>query len=48
MLRKREEPKRKSIALTLMRDIQGSAEEKVAMFEKMRAAGGLRRIRRLA
>jgi hypothetical protein len=25
MLRKRNEPKRKSIALTLMRDVQGSA-----------------------
>ena len=40
MLRKRKEPKRKSIAMTLMRDIQGSAAEKLAMFEKVRAAGG--------
>jgi hypothetical protein len=39
MLRKRKEPKRKSIAITLMRDIQGSAAEKLAMFQKMRAAG---------
>jgi hypothetical protein len=41
MLRKRKEPKRKSIAMTLMRDVQGSAAEKRAMFEKVRAAGGL-------
>ena len=40
MLRKRKEPKRKSIAMTLMRDIQRSAAEKLAMFEKVRAAGG--------
>jgi hypothetical protein len=40
MFRKRKEPKRKSIAMTLMRDIQGSAADKLAMFEKMRAAGG--------
>jgi len=40
MLRKRKEPKRKSIALTLMRDLQGSAAEKLRMFEKVRAAGG--------
>lgn len=40
MLRKREERKRKSIALSLMRDVQGSAAQKLAMFEKMRAAGG--------
>ena len=37
MLRKR---KGKSIALTLMRDVQGPAAEKLAMFEKVRAAGG--------
>ena len=37
---KRKELRRKSIALTLMRDIQGSASEKLAMFEKVRAAGG--------
>jgi hypothetical protein len=40
MLRKRKEPKRKSIAMTLMRDLQGSAAQKLAMFEKVRAAGG--------
>lgn len=31
MLPKRKEPKRKSIAETLMRDIQGSAAEKLAL-----------------
>jgi hypothetical protein len=36
----RKEPKRKNIALTLMRDLQGSAAQKLAMFEKVRAAGG--------
>ena len=40
MLRKRNEPKRKSIAMTLMRDVQGAAAEKLRMFEKVRAAGG--------
>ena len=40
MLPKRKEPKRKSIAMTLMRDVQGSAAQKLAMFEKVRAAGG--------
>ena len=40
MLQKRKEPKRKSIALSLMRDVQGSAAEKLRMFEKVRAAGG--------
>jgi len=40
MLRKRKESKRKSIAMTLMRDVQGSAAAKLAMFEKVRAAGG--------
>ena len=40
MLGKRKEPKRKSIAMTLMRDLQGTATEKLAMFEKVRAAGG--------
>jgi hypothetical protein len=39
MLRKRNEAKRKSIAMTLMRDLQGSAAQKLAMFEKVRAAG---------
>ena len=40
MLRKRKAPKRKSVALTLMRDLKGSAAQKLAMFEKVRAAGG--------
>ena len=40
MFSRRKEPKRKSIALTLMRDVQGSAAEKLRMFEKVRAAGG--------
>jgi len=40
MLRKRKETKRKSIALTFMRDLQGSAAEKLRMFEKVRAVGG--------
>jgi hypothetical protein len=40
MLRKRKEPKRRSIAETLMRDIQGSPSEKLALFQKMKAAGG--------
>jgi hypothetical protein len=40
MLRKRKERKRKNIALTLMRDLQGSAAQMLAMFEKLRAAGG--------
>jgi len=39
-LRKRKQPKRKSIAMTLMRDVQGSAAEKLRMFQKVRAAGG--------
>src|SRR5262245_24568425 len=38
MLQKRKELKKKSIALTLMRDVQGSAAEKLRMFEKVRAA----------
>ena len=40
MLRKGKETKRKSIALSLMRDVQGSAAEKLRMFEKVRASGG--------
>jgi hypothetical protein len=35
MLRKRKERKRKSIAMPLMRDVQGSAAEKLATFEKV-------------
>jgi hypothetical protein len=41
MLRKRKEPKaKKSMVEALMRDMQGSAAEKLAMFQKLRAAGG--------
>ena len=41
MLRKRKEPKvKKSLAETLARDLQGSAVEKLAMFAKLKAAGG--------
>jgi len=40
MSRKQLEPKGKSIALSLMRDVQGSATEKLRMFKKVRAAGG--------
>jgi hypothetical protein len=40
MLRKRKERKRKSVAMTLLRDLKGSAAQKLAMFEKVRAAGG--------
>jgi hypothetical protein len=40
MLQKRKKPKGKSIALTLMRDVQGSAAAKLAMFEKVPAARG--------
>ena len=39
-MRKKKEAKRKSIAPTLMRDLQGSAAQKLAMFKKVRAAGG--------
>jgi hypothetical protein len=41
MLPKRKVPKaKKSIAEMLMRDMQGTATEKLALFEKLRAAGG--------
>jgi hypothetical protein len=41
MLRKPKEPQaRKSILETLMRDMQGTAVQKVALFEKLKAAGG--------
>ena len=40
MLRKRKARKPKSVAMTLMRDLKGSAAQKLAMFEKVRAAGG--------
>jgi hypothetical protein len=41
MLRKRKEAKpRKKILETLLRDMQGTAEQKLVLFEKLRAAGG--------
>jgi hypothetical protein len=41
MLRKRKEPKpKKSVAEALLRDIQGTAAEKLALFEKLKARGG--------
>jgi hypothetical protein len=41
MLGKRKEPKAKrSIAETLLRDMQGTAAEKLALFEKLKARGG--------
>jgi hypothetical protein len=41
MLRKRKEPKaKKSMVEALMRDMQGSATEKLVLFEKLKAAGG--------
>jgi len=43
MLWKRKEAKRKSIAMTLMRDVQGSAADKLAMFEKVGLRVVLRR-----
>lgn len=39
MLPKRKAPKRKSIAEMLMRDIQGSPADKLAIFQRMQAAG---------
>jgi hypothetical protein len=41
MLRKRKEPKaKKSIAVALLRDMQGTAAEKLALFEKLKERGG--------
>jgi hypothetical protein len=41
MLRKRKEAKaRKKILETLLRDMQGTAAQKLVLFEKLRAAGG--------
>jgi hypothetical protein len=40
MVRNHTELKSRSIALSLMRDVQGSATEKLRMFEKVRTAGG--------
>jgi hypothetical protein len=41
MLRKREEPKpKKSVAEALLRDMHGTAAEKLALFEKLKVRGG--------
>lgn len=41
MLRKRKEPKaKKSVAEALLRDMQGTAAQKLALFEKLKARGG--------
>ena len=41
MLRKRKEPRaKKSVAEMLLRDMQGTATEKLALFEKLKARGG--------
>jgi hypothetical protein len=41
MLRKRNEAKaKKSVAEALLRDMQGTASEKLALFEKLKARGG--------
>jgi len=41
MLRKRKEPKpKKSVAEALLRDMQGTAAEKLALLEKLKARGG--------
>jgi hypothetical protein len=41
ILPKRKEPKsRRKILETLLRDMQGTAEQKLVLFEKLRAAGG--------
>ena len=41
MLRKRKEAKaKKSVAEPLLRDMQGTAAEKLALFEKLKARGG--------
>ncbi len=40
-MRKRKEPKaKKSVAEALLRDMQGTAAEKLALFEKLKARGG--------
>jgi hypothetical protein len=44
MLRKRKEPKaKKSIAEALLRDMQGTAAQKLALFEKLKAREDLPR-----
>jgi len=41
MLRKKKEAKpKKKILETLLRDMQGTAEQKLVLFEKLRVAGG--------
>jgi len=45
MLPKRKEPKHKSISLTVMRDIQGTPSEKLALFEKLKVAGAFAGVR---
>jgi hypothetical protein len=41
VVRRRKEPEaKKSIAETLLRDVQGTAAEKLALFEKLKACGG--------
>jgi hypothetical protein len=41
MMRARKEPKaKKSVAEALLRDMQGSAAEKLQLFEKLKARGG--------
>ena len=41
MLRKRKEPKaKKSVAEALLRDMHGTAVQKLALFEKLKARGG--------
>jgi hypothetical protein len=41
MLRNRKAPKpKKSVVAMLMRDMQGTAVEKLVLFEKLKAAGG--------
>jgi len=42
MLRKRKQPKpkKKSLAEALLRDMQGTAAEKLALFEKVKLRGG--------
>jgi hypothetical protein len=40
MLRKRKEANSKSVAEALLRDMQGTAQEKLALFEKLKARGG--------
>jgi hypothetical protein len=45
MLQKKKGPKpKKSIVEMLMRDMQGTAAEKLSLFEKLRAAGGFAKV----